>query len=370
MGTADPSLNATILVVDDTPTNLEMISDALLGEYRVRVAINGRSALEALANRPDVDLILLDIMMPDLDGYEVLKRLRSAPLTRDIPVMFVTAMDDDLDEAKGLALGAVDYLTKPVRPPILLARVKTHLELKRSRDALRNQNRWLEAEVDTRTKRVAQLQDLSIRALGFLAETRDMETGAHILRTQKYVAELANELASYPGFATTLTTENIELIVKSAPLHDLGKVGVPDAILRKPGKLDAAEWAVMRTHAKLGADALRKATVEFPDLDASQYLRFAIEIAHHHHEKWDGTGYPDRLMGDSIPVSARIMALADVFDALTSRRVYKDVMALNDAKELIIRESGHHFDPTVVRAFQAREERFAEIAMELRDPTA
>lgn len=361
---------ATILVVDDTPVNLEMIGDALRGRYRVRVAINGRNALAAIEREPDVDLVLLDIMMPELDGYEVLTKLRENPVTRDIPVIFVTALDDDVDEAKGLALGAVDYLTKPVRPPILLARVATHLELKRSRDVLREQNRWLESEVKVRSERATHLQDLSIRALGYLAETRDMETGAHILRTQRYVAELAEQLSSDPGFASLLTAETIDLIVKSAPLHDLGKVGVPDSILRKPGKLDAAEWAVMRTHAKLGADALRKATSQMSDPEASDYLRFAIEIAHHHHEKWDGSGYPDGLRGDQIPIAARLMALADVYDALTSRRVYKDRMALDEARDLIVRESGRHFDPAVVSAFQARAERFGQIALELRDASS
>lgn len=355
----------TILIVDDSPENLTILSELLQPLYRVRAATSGQKALRIAGTAPRPDLILLDVMMPGMDGYQVFERLRADPLTRDIPVIFVTAMDSTEAEMHGLEAGAVDYITKPIVPPIVLARVHTQLELKQARDWLSDQNSYLEAEV---TKRMAEnelIQEVSIRALAHLAETRDPETGNHILRTQGYVHQLALGLRTHPRFASTLNERYIKLLTRSAPLHDIGKVGVPDAILQKPGPLTPEEWEIMKTHARLGSDAIELA--EQDALEAVDFLALAKEIAHWHHEKWDGSGYPDGLAGDAIPVSARIMALADVFDALISQRVYKPPMPYEQAREIIAAGQGRHFDPDMVDAFFARFGIFCDIADRHRD---
>ncbi|WP_020485457.1 MULTISPECIES: response regulator [unclassified Methylomonas] len=358
----------TILVVDDSPENLTVISELLQPQYRVRVATSGQRALQMVANPPYPDLILLDVMMPGMDGYQVFEHLRADPITRTIPVIFVTAMDSMESELHGLDVGAVDYITKPVLPPIVLARIRTQLELKQARDWLRDENTYLEMEIAKRMSENELIQKVSIRALAHLAEIRDPETGNHILRTQGYVQHLALALQSHPRFFATLTDHYIELLTRSAPLHDIGKVGIPDAILQKPGKLTGEEWAVMKTHAKLGSDA-----IEMAERDATRSVEFLIlakEIAHWHHEKWDGSGYPEALAGDAIPVSARIMALADVFDALISRRVYKEPMAFAEVKTIIAEGRGRHFDPDMADAFLADFDAFCDIAQRHLDSIA
>ena len=357
--------SARILIVDDTPENLSVLGDVLQPEYTVQATTSGERALVIAAQDPRPDLILLDIMMPGLDGYTVLDRLRSDPLTRDIPVIFLTALDDTRDEEHGLALGAADYIAKPIRPALVLARVRTQLEVKRARDTLRDDNAFLEAEVARRMAENDHIQAVSIRALAHLAETRDPETGNHILRTQAYVDHLARALRTHPRFAATLSERYIELLARSAPLHDIGKVGIPDHILLKPGKLDADEWAVMQTHAALGATALAQAEQDV--CEAVPFLTLAKEIARHHHERWDGSGYPDGLAGEAIPVSARLMALADVFDALIHARVYKPALPLDTARDLIAAGRGSHFDPAVVDCFLAQFAAFVDIAECYRD---
>ena len=356
---------ATILVVDDTPDNLSVLGELLQPDYVVRAASSGRRALQVAVSDPRPDLILLDVMMPEMDGFEVFAQLRANPETAHIPVIFVTAMDGSEDEEKGLGLGAVDYITKPLRPAVVLARVHTHLELKRARDILSHHNRLLEAEVARRMSENLVIQDVSIQALARLAETRDPETGNHLLRTQGYVRTLALRLRDHPRFSAFLSDKNIELLAKSAPLHDIGKVGIPDHILLKPGKLTPEEWGVMQTHAAIGADAMAQA-----ERDAArpvEFMTLAKEIARWHHEKWDGSGYPDGLAGDDIPISARLMALADVFDALISRRVYKAPMPSADARDIIVEGRGRHFDPDVVDAFLGAFESFCEIAARYRE---
>ncbi len=356
---------STILIVDDAPENLAVLGEVLAPAFKVRAANSGARALQIAASTPRPDLILLDIMMPDMDGFEVLARLREDDATRDIPVIFVTAMDAVADEERGLALGAVDYIAKPIQPAIVMARVRAHLELKQARDWLKDQNSYLEAEVARRMQENLLIQDVSIRALARLAEVRDLETGNHLLRTQGYVQTLAETLKNHPRFAAALTPRYIRTLVKSAPLHDIGKVGVPDHILQKPGPLTADEWRIMKTHAKLGSDAIGNA-----ERDAEhpiEFLAVAKEIAHRHHEKWDGSGYPDGLAGDAIPVSARLMALADVFDALTSKRVYKPAMPTQDAAAIILQGRGSHFDPDVVDAFIAQCDAFDVIARRYSD---
>jgi putative two-component system response regulator len=316
--------------------------------------------LQIAHSTPAPDLILLDVMMPEMDGFDVLAELRSNPATQHIPVIFVTAMDGTADEERGLDCGAVDYITKPIRPAIVLARVRSQLELKQARDLLRNQNTYLESEVARRMTENQLIQDISILALARLAETRDPETGNHLRRTQEYVRTLANSLREHPRFSDFLDDDTIIALAKSAPLHDIGKVGIPDHILLKPGPLTPEEWVIMRTHAKLGSDAIAQA-----ELDATghvEFLALAKEIAHYHHEKWNGSGYPDGLAGDAIPISARLMALADVFDALICKRVYKSAMTFEEALEIITRDSGTHFDPDIVQAFTDNFDRFKAIA--------
>lgn len=351
---------STILVVDDTPSNLSLMIRLLQGDYTVRLANNGENALRIAAAASPPDLILLDIMMPEMDGYEVCRRLKANPHTREIPVIFLTACVEVEDERLGLELGAVDYITKPLSPPIMMARVKTHLTLKALADTLRLRNEDLEFEVAARTREIAAVQDVTILAMASLAETRDLETGNHIRRTQNYVRALALQLSDHPRFAHGLTDRAIATLFKSAPLHDIGKVGIPDRILLKPGRLDAAEFEIMKTHTTLGRDAIAHAEkalgVEV------EFLSVAKEIALSHQEKWDGSGYPEGLSGDSIPVSARLMALADVYDALISRRVYKEPMTHTEAFAIIVAGRGAHFDPDIVDAFVFIQDEFVAIA--------
>jgi putative two-component system response regulator len=303
--------------------------------------------------------------MPHMDGYTVFARLHENPATRDIPVIFVTGLDSTAEEEKGFALGAVDYIAKPYRAPIVLARVRTQLELKRARDWLRNQNAYLEAEVMRRMQDTLLVQDLTINALAELAETRDNETGFHIRRTQEYVRILAHRLQLHPSFAGFLTNKVIELMTKSAPLHDIGKVGIPDHILLKPGKLSSEEWVIMRTHSLLGATSIERA---LRNADRRlDFLDMAMQIAHYHHERWDGKGYPEGLKAEAIPIPARLMALADVFDALISRRVYKAAIPFEQAKEMIVAERGSHFDPDVVDAFLDGFNEFITVAEKYRE---
>jgi len=355
----------TVLVVDDTPDNLSLMSDLLRTDYKVKLAPSGERALQIVAGESKPDLILLDIMMPDMDGYEVLRRLQFNPDTEDIPVIFLTAMSAADDESIGLELGAVDYITKPVNPAIVMARVRNHLQLKRARDFLAHHNHVLEEEVASRTQALAELQDATIRAMASLAETRDNETGNHIRRTQHYVEALARHLQNHPRFKEELTDTNIETIFKSAPLHDIGKVGIPDRILLKPGKLTPEEFEIMKTHTTLGRDAIVAAESE--TTQDNPFFRYAKEITYSHQEKWDGSGYPEGLMGNNIPLSARLMAVADVYDALISERVYKAAFPHEQAVEIIRDGRGSHFDPDMVDAFLALSEEFRRIAQRFAD---
>lgn len=342
---------ASVLVVDDAPTNLSLMSDLLGDLYAVRVATGGARALKIARSDTPPDLILLDIMMPEMDGYEVCSLLKADERTRDIPVIFLTARTDTSDEQKGLELGAVDYITKPISPPIVLARVKTNLALKASADFLKDKNAYLEQEVHRRTEEVRDIQNVTILTMASLAETRDNETGNHIVRTQHYVRLLALALQSHPRFAQQLTDTMVDLLFKSAPLHDIGKVGIPDSILLKPGKLTADEFEIMKTHTTQGRDAIVSAEQRLgKDVP---FLTCAKEIAYSHQEKWDGSGYPEGLAGDAIPVAARLMAIADVYDALISRRVYKPPFTHEAAMAIIEEGRGKHFDPDIVDAFVA-----------------
>jgi len=367
-------------VVDDRPENLALMGELLRPHFRVRVASSGARALRAMATLPHPDLVLLDIMMPEMDGYEVLRRLRADPTLRHIPVIFVTAMGADEDEAHGLELGAVDYIAKPVRPAILLARLRNHLELKRHRDRLTDQNGFLEAEIARRMRENELIKDVSLHALAMLAEARDNETGNHLHRTRAYVEILARKLSQSPRYASALDEAHIRMIGRAAPLHDIGKVGIPDDILHKPGRLDVAEFTVMKTHAAIGGDAIANAMArvrEDANLESSlrvgattlEFLETARQIAQFHHEKWDGSGYPAGLAGEDIPLPARLMALADVYDALSCRRVYKPAFALEEVERILSEGRGRHFDPDIVDAYFASRDEFLDIARRYAEPT-
>jgi putative two-component system response regulator len=355
----------TLLAVDDDPDILALLRVQLQSVYRLQTAADGVQALAAAFGATTPDLVLLDVMMPGLDGHEVCRRLKDDARTRNVPVIFLTSLSDPKDEQRGFDAGAVDYITKPISQPILLARIRTQLALKAAADFLRDKNAYLEQEVARRTREVHAVQDATIIAMATLAETRDQETGNHIRRTQNYVRALARRLRTHPRFAPGLGEDVIEMLYKSAPLHDIGKVGIPDAILLKAGKLTPPEIQVMNTHAVLGRDAIAAAE---KILDApSSFLRLAREIAHHHHEKWDGSGFPDRLAGDAIPLSARLMAVADVYDALISRRVYKPAFPHAQAVQIIRDGRGRHFDPDVADAFVEIADEFRAIAEQYAD---
>lgn len=356
---------ATVLVVDDTPDNLMLLADLLSDRYRVKAANSGDAALRVLQNSPLPDLILLDIMMPGLSGHEVARQLQQDPRTRAIPIIFLTAMASMENEIQGLELGAVDYITKPISPPLVLARVQTQLKIKAAADFLRDQNDFLEQEVQRRTREVVAIQDVTIQALASLAETRDNETGNHIRRTQHYVKLLAELLRDHPRFNLFLNDDSIRQLFRSAPLHDIGKIGIPDHILLKPGRFTPEEFEIMKTHTTLGRDAIQRAEDQLGI--SVDFLRVAKEIAYSHQEKWDGSGYPQGLAGEQIPISARLMAVADVYDALISRRVYKAGMPHEQALDIIRQGRATHFDPDVCDAFLASAEQFHVIAERFQD---
>lgn len=365
MNAANAQVKPTVLVVDDTPDNLALMVNLLSEDYAVKVANTGEQALRLATSGKRPDLILLDIMMPSIDGYEVCQRLKADPHTADIPVIFLTAKVEEVDETRGFALGAVDYIAKPISPPIVLARIRTQLLLKAAADFLRDKNDYLEREVEKRTRDVAAIQDVTILALASLAETRDNETGNHIRRTQYYVKALAEALQTHVRFASYLTERAITTLFKSAPLHDIGKVGIPDRILLKPGPLTPDEFRIMKTHTSIGRDAIAQAERSLGT--EVEFLKVAKEIALSHQEKWDGSGYPEALGGDAIPISARLMALADVYDALISRRVYKAPMPHAAAVHIILLGKGSHFDPDIVDAFIRIQHEFIAIAQRYGD---
>lgn len=356
---------ASVLVVDDTPDNLSLMSGLLKDRYRVKVANNGEKAIKIVQGDSPPDLILLDIMMPGLSGYEVCQILKADPATRHIPIIFLTAMTATEDEKKGLEMGAADFITKPVNPPIVLARVATHLQIKAAADFLKDQNAYLDAEVTRRGRELAAIQDVTILAMASLAETRDNDTGNHIRRTQNYIKVLAEHLRNHDRFKFFLSDRTIDMLYKSAPLHDIGKVGIPDRILLKPGRFEPHEMEIMKTHCKLGRDAIQHAEDQL-GLEV-EFLKYAKEIAYGHQEKWDGSGYPEGLAGDAIPISARLMAVADVYDALISRRVYKEGMPHEKAVRIITEGRGSHFDPDIADAFIDLAAQFQDIALRFAD---
>jgi putative two-component system response regulator len=349
-----------VLIVDDEPRNLRILEGILFPlKYTILTANNGIECLQ-IVEKESPDIILLDVMMPKMDGYEVCKQLKLQSQTAKIPVIFVTALNDIEDEAKGFALGAVDFINKPVSTPIVRARVKAHL-------ALYNQKLLLEQMVWERTSELVRTQSVTILGLATLAEYRDNETGGHILRTQEYIGELTEALQNHPDFRDYLDENTIGLLYKSAPLHDIGKVGVRDEILLKPGRLSEDEFEKMKLHAIYGRDAIMMAEASLETDESNSFLRIAREMTYTHHEKWDGSGYPQGLSGTAIPVSGRLMAIADVYDALISKRVYKPPFSHAKAVEIMKESRGTQFDPAVLDAFLESQGQFRTIALKLSD---
>ncbi|WP_354622945.1 HD domain-containing phosphohydrolase [Psychromonas sp. MME2] len=320
--------NITILVVDDVPENIQLIHNTLSKDYTIRAATSGKRALQLAEKHPLPDLILLDVMMPEMDGFETCKQLKMNTITSNIPIMFVTAKTETVDETKGFTLGAVDYISKPISPIVLKLRVETQLKLA-------NRERHLEEMVKKRTQELEQSRCNLIYRLGKAAEFRDNETSFHLVRVSHYSKTLAEHIG--------MTKPWCKLLVDAAPMHDIGKIGVPDAVLLKPGRLTPDERLVIEQHPIFGGEILSG--------DDSPLLVMAHEIALSHHERWDGTGYPYKLAGEEIPLSARIVSIADVFDALTTTRPYKQGWPLEDAIDFIGKGSGTMFDPQLVSAF-------------------
>ncbi len=344
--------SSRVLIVDDAPENIRILGELLRTKHTVMFARNGEDALRLANNTPHPDIILLDVIMPGMNGYEVCQELKSNATTHDIPVLFITAQNDEQEESRGLSIGAVDYISKPFRSTLVTTRVDNQLELKKHRDKL-------DDLVKERTRELVLTQEATIEAMASLAEWRDPETGLHIKRTQKFVLLLAEYMAKQEKYALALDAKTIELLYLSAPLHDVGKVSIPDAILQKPGRLTEEEFEYMKQHTTRGRDALSSADSK---LGSDSFLRIARTIAYSHHERWDGKGYPQGLAGDAIPLPAQLMSVADVYDALTSKRVYKPSMPHEKARELIQEGHGTQFAPDVVDAFLAIENQFKQVA--------
>ena len=333
-----------ILLVDDTKTNIDVLIQALADDYKLAVALNGTKAIE-IAKSNAIDLILLDIMMPELDGFQVCRRLKKNPATCEIPIIFITAMDAARKKSKGFEVGAVDYITKPFDIIEVKARVKTHLHLKLSQEALKDQNKILEEKVRERTKELADTQIELLQRLGLAAEQRDNETGQHIKRMSEYCRLL--------GKAVGLSPEEYNDLALASTMHDVGKIGISDTILLKPGKLTDKEFETMKTHSMIGAKILSHSN--------SKLLKLAETISLTHHESWDGTGYPQGLKGEEIPLIGRIACICDVFDAIISERPYKKAWPIDKSVEHIKSCSGTFFDPELVNLFLSMEDQIRKI---------
>lgn len=345
----------TVLIVDDTPENILILMENLRDSYNILAATNGEKALELARRESPPDLVLLDVVMPGMNGHEVCRELRNDVRTANIPVIFITALHEEEDETRGFELGAVDFIAKPFSLPIVRARVRNHLELKRHRD-------HLQELVNEQVALIGESHLATIFALSKLAESRDDDTGKHLERTQIYCQLLAKQLSASLAFQGIIDDNYVETIFHASPLHDIGKVAIPDMVLCKPAKLTPEEFAIMRQHTTRGADTLAQVAKRYPNNDS---LNMGLEIARWHHEKWNGTGYPDGIAGHDIPLCARIMAVADVYDALTSRRCYKQPMPHEEAMEIILRDSGTHFDPAIAAAFQLVASDFNAVRAEL-----
>lgn len=358
-------IKPTILIVDSASENLMAMKTVLRDRYTVRMAASGEGAFQQMSELPHPELVVLDESLPDMDGYAVLQELRASFLTAEIPVLMLSGSADAFGGRKALEAGAVDVLRKPVLSDLLLARIATHIELRRLRNAGRDEPGRVNRLVAERTKQVVEVRDAAIMAIACLAEANDTNTARHVRRTQRYFMALARELRFHPTYRLQLGDLDIALMAQAVPLHDIGKLRVPDAILNKPGRLTPDEFEVMKQHTVYGRDAI--ASVAGALGGDTRFLRHAHDIAGSHQEKWNGTGYPEGLQGLEIPLSARLMAVADVYDALISERVYKPTFTHETAIELIRQGRGEHFDPDVVDALLVVENEFRMIALDAYD---
>jgi putative two-component system response regulator len=352
----------SVLVVDDTSANLQLLSQMLKEQgYRARPVPGGKLALRAALNDPP-DLILLDINMPDMDGYEVCRRLKANAKLESIPVIFISALNEPMDKMTAFAVGGVDYVTKPFHFEEVRARVETHVKLHRLQIELQNRNRELNDLVQEQVKEISASQMATIIALAKLAESRDDNTGSHIMRVQTYCKVLARQLSHHRNFASHVDPNYIENLFLTAPLHDIGKVGIPDPILLKPGKLTSDEGAIMKMHTVIGSDTLEAVLRSYP---GNRFIKMGMGIARSHHERWDGSGNPDGLKGEDIPLSARILAIADQYDALRNARPYKVPFDHEKTFEIITVGDGRtmpeHFDPLVLEAFKESRDEFERV---------
>jgi len=359
----------TILIVDDNEDNVFLLDHMISSQgYNTLKAYGGREALDIInANHKAIDLVILDIMMPGIDGLQVTKSIKGDPSTRGIFIILLTAGHGRTEDVvRGLDAGADDYLIKPAEKMELMARVRSLLRTKRLQDelaeknlALADMNENLAQLVEERTIEIMVTRDAAIFGLAKLAEYRDPETGAHLERIRNYTYELSADMAMQDKYHDLIDDEFCRMIYQSSPLHDIGKVGVPDNILLKPGKLTPEEFEIMKEHSTIGGDAL--AATSRWNVSGNNFLAMGCDIAYYHHEKWNGAGYPKKLAGEDIPLSARIMAISDVYDALASKRVYKEAMPHDEAVKIIIEGSGTHFDPDIVKAFLRMESKFKTI---------
>lgn len=352
------------MIIDDTPENLQVLT-ALLNKrgYAVSAFPRGKMALKAAERKPP-DLVLLDINMPEMNGFEVCEAFKSKSAFDDIPIIFISALDDIESKVTALKSGGVDYISKPFQMEEVYARVDTHLKLRDAHNILRDFNNELKARVASQLEEINQSQLSMIFALAKLSHTRDDDTGLHLERVQSLCRLLSVALSRTPGFRDVITSDFITTIYHASPLHDLGKVGIPDSILLKPGGLTKEEFEVMKTHTTIGAATLESVYTQYP---GNEFVKMGIDIARSHHEKWDGNGYPEGLSGNEIPLSARIMALVDVYDALRARRPYKKPFSHEKSRTIIVEGSGRHFEPGIVRAFVNSHEAFDQIYLKLAD---
>lgn len=358
----------TVLLVDDFPAELDALSRLLGQHYGVRAVRSGRRALRALHKSPRPDLILLEPDLPDMDGCELLRCLGEDPIAAEIPVICYSPPGNAWEEDALLGLGAVDCIVKPGNAPAILNRVRTHLELADAKRALWRTEERIARESARRAEELVTTQDVCIRALARLAEADEPRGANHLRRMQAYLETLARQLSRHPGYADRLTPANIAMLVHVAPLHDIGKMAIPRTILLKPGRLSPQEWAIAKTHSQLGRDAIAAAGHDVAG--SLPFLRLAQDVAYCHHERWDGAGYPRGLYEERIPLSARLMAVADVLDALVSRRTYKEAYPFEAAVEIMRESRGSQFDPAIFDAFSARLDDFAAITRRLPDQSS
>lgn len=359
-----------VMIVDDEAINLSVLTKILTPHYDVRAFKSGIDALSALQTSLHPDIVLLDINMPDMNGWEVIDRMHANDKLAQIPVIFITSLDATLDEETGFRHGAVDYIIKPLKPALILARIKSHLELKRSKDKLKDQNAWLEAEVNRRMYENQLVFDITLDIVTQLVETRDEETANHILRTRSYMEILVRRLKHFPKYSLLIDEAYIERVVKACPLHDIGKVGIPDQLLLKPGKLTPEEFEIVKEHSRIGYNSMKSALENsvLNDLirssgnsSANDFFKEAMNITLYHHESYNGSGYPEGLEGEDIPLSARMMKVVDAFDALSNKRVYKQAWSFEETFKYLREQAGIQFDPDCVLAFEQEQSAVREI---------